>query len=97
MKKETSPCSNNAAIWQRVMEFKEQLSPAAARGIMEIEFSEYVHARTKELSKKASTGFLAPCEQDEFATFEQLGRILDILHAQAREASMKRSSGHPDS
>jgi hypothetical protein len=91
MKTKTSPSSNNsAAIWQRVIQFEGELSPAAARALLKFRFSEHDHARMEQLSTKARTGTLTPAEQDELDTFERLGCVLDILHSRARRALEKK-------
>ena len=43
-----------------------------------------------ELSAKARAGSLAPQEQVQIDTYEQLGYLLDILHSKARRVLNKR-------
>ncbi len=90
MKTKPSPSDNGAGIWQRVIQFKGDLSPAAARALLKIEFSDHDHARMAELSTKAGAGTLTPAEQDDLDTFERLGCVLDILHSKARQALKKK-------
>src|SRR6266404_3562788 len=75
MTTKTSPSSNSAAIWQRVIQFEGGLSPAAARALLKFRFSEHDHARMEQLSTKARAGTLTPSEQDELDTFERLGCV----------------------
>ena len=90
MKTKTSPSSNSTAIWQRVIQFEGELSPAAAHALLKFRFSEHDHARMEQLSTKARAGTLTPSEQDELDTFERLGCVLDILHSRARRALEKK-------
>jgi hypothetical protein len=69
-----------------MVQFVGQLSPAAARSLLEFGFSQQDHARMEELSAKARAGTLTTSEQVDLNTFEQLGCVLDIIHSQARQA-----------
>ena len=73
-----------------MIQFKEELSPAAARALLKVEFSDGDHARMEKLSTKAGTGTLTPSEQDELDTFERLGCVLDILQSKARQLLKKK-------
>ena len=90
MRSDASTTDPSAAIWQRVIDFQEELAPSAARAILKLQFSESDHARMNELSAKARRGTLCPQEQAELDTFERLGCLLDILHAKARQALKKK-------
>jgi hypothetical protein len=90
MKTKPSASTQSAAIWQHVIQFKGELSPAAARALLKFGFSEHDHDRMKELATKARAGTLDPSEQAELDTFERLGCLLDIVHSQARQALKKK-------
>jgi hypothetical protein len=90
MLSKTSPPTDGAALWQRVIQFKGELSPAAARALLRFGFSEHDHARMAELSAKARAGALTAAEQVDLDTFERLGCLLDMIHSQARQALKKK-------
>ena len=85
----------SVATWQRVIEFRGDLSPSAARALLKLQFSERDHALMGELSRKARAGTLSPPEQMQLDTFERLGCLLDIVHSKAREV-LKKPRGRPD-
>jgi hypothetical protein len=86
MKADAFTSENGAAIWEHVVEFQGRLSLAAARALLQLQFSERDHARMAELSAKARSGGLSAQEQAELDTFERLGCLLDIVHSKARRA-----------
>jgi len=90
MTHKTSPPHDSAARWRRAIQFKGELSLAAARALLRFGFSEHDHARMEELSAKARAGSLTPAEQVDLDTFERLGCLLDIIHSQARQALKKK-------
>jgi hypothetical protein len=79
-----------AAVWQRLVEFRAELSPTAARALLKFGFSERDHSRMRELSTNARQGTLSPQEQAELDEFERLACLLDILHSKARQALKKK-------
>jgi hypothetical protein len=79
-----------AEIWQRVVEFRGEIAPSAARALLKIAFSEHDHALMDKLSAKARAGRLTPQEQNVLDTFERLGCLLDIVHSKARQALKKK-------
>jgi hypothetical protein len=88
----TKPANSGsaAAIWQRVLQFNGALSPSSARALLKLGFSEADRARMDDLSQKARDGSLSPGEQADLDTYERLGCLLDIVHAQARQALKKK-------
>ena len=90
MKPKRANSDPNSAIWERVIQFQGELSPGAARSLLQFQFSPGDHARMEELSVKARTGSLSPPEQAELDTFERLGCLLDIVHSKARRALKKK-------
>jgi hypothetical protein len=81
--------STGAAIWERVVQF-DGLSPAGARALLKLRFSEQDQAQMHALSTRARAGTLTSREQLEIDEFERLGCLLDILHSKARRALKKR-------
>jgi hypothetical protein len=81
-----------AAPWQRVIQFQGELTPGAARALLQFQFSARDHARMDELSAKARAGALSGDEQAELDTFERLGCVLDIVHSRARRALKKKAA-----
>jgi hypothetical protein len=73
-----------------VVQFTGDLSPAAARALLQFKFSEHDRARMDELSAKARAGALTPTEQADLDTFERLGCLLDVIHSKARQALKKK-------
>ena len=90
MKTDAFISNPGAAIWQRVIQFDEELSPSAARALRKLRFSERDHTLLDELSAKARAGSLTADEQTQLDTFERLGCLLDILHSKARRALKKK-------
>jgi hypothetical protein len=84
MKRQATISDPASRIWQRVLEFRGEVSPGAARALLQLQFSEHDHTQMAELSAKARSGFLSATEQTDFDTFERLGCLLDIVHSKAR-------------
>jgi hypothetical protein len=80
----------SAEIWQRVVEFRGDIAPSAARALLKIGFSDRDHALMAELSAKARIGRLTTHEQTILDTFERLGCLLDIVHSKARQSLKKK-------
>jgi len=66
------------------------VSPAEARALLKVNFSDEAHARMKELSERARAGKLSGKEDTELTTFEKMGCFLDVVHSLARQALRKR-------
>ena len=90
MKLKERTVRDTAAIWQRAIQFQGELTPGAARALLQFQFSERDHARMDELSTKARAGTLSAEEQAELDTFERLGCVLDIVHSEARRPLKKK-------
>jgi hypothetical protein len=90
MKTTKRTARRDAAIWERVIQFEGNLSPAAARALLKVRFSTADQERMHALSARARAGALTPEEEVEIDTYEQLGSLLDILHSKARRVLKKR-------
>jgi hypothetical protein len=90
MKAPTLATDRGTAIWKRVIQFDGPLSPAAARALLKLRFSDRDHALMNNLSAKARAGTLTPEEQIDLDTFERLGCLLDIVHSKARLALKRK-------
>ena len=80
-----------AEVWLRILHPDEELSPRAARAILELSFPKNDLSRMHELSAKAGAGTLTPEEDVEMDNFERVGSILSTLKSKARQV-IKRSS-----
>lgn len=78
------------AIWERVVQFEKELSPAAARALLEVRFSQRDLKYMDVLSANARSGTLMPQEQVDLDQYERLACLLDILHSKARSALKPR-------
>jgi hypothetical protein len=68
---------------------KGGLTPARARDLLDVEFSDADKARMHELAVKNQEGRLAARERDELLGYAKAGCLLGILHSQARRALKK--------
>jgi hypothetical protein len=69
---------------------RDDLSVAAARSILAIDFDPADRERMRSLSAKARAGTLSAKERAEIDSYERVGHLFDLLHAKARR-SLKRS------
>jgi hypothetical protein len=81
------------SIWERGIEFEKELSPAAARALLQIRFSSREHDHMSALLKKARARRLTASEEKEMDTYELIGSVLGILHSKARQVLKKRTAG----
>jgi hypothetical protein len=84
MKTTAFPPTTEAAIWARVINPNGELTPAVARAILKLEFSNDDQERMHELSQKAQEGVLTAGEQFEIDNFERVGNMLAIWKSQSR-------------
>jgi hypothetical protein len=89
MTKKKVAFSPEVGIWQRI-ELEGILSPAAARALLKVRFSDTDVERMHALSAKARAGTLTPTDEAEMNGYERLGCLLDILHSKARRALKKQ-------
>ena len=70
---------------------RADLSIAAARAILKLDFEPGNHARMHELSMKAQEGSLNAEEQAEIDAYGRVGCLLGIMHSLARQSLKRRS------
>jgi hypothetical protein len=91
MKSASTMARPKAAIWERAVAFERELSPAAARALLQVRLASSEHERMSALLQKARRGELTPEEEEQLDTHELLGSLLAILHSKARQALKKRA------
>ena len=81
-----------SAIWQRTIEPKKSnLAPAAARALLQLNFSQADLERADDLAAKARSGKLSADEERELEEYRTVGTALELLKSKAR-LSLKRFS-----
>ncbi len=84
--------NDEAAILSRVIEAEqEDLSPAAAKALLKLHFTQHDRNRMHELAIRNQEGALTATEQAELASYLRIGRFLDLLSARARRSLANRS------
>lgn len=82
-----------ADIFSRIFEpEKANLSPAAARSILQLDFPPADRERMNALAEKARQGTLSPDEEQELNQFIRVGHLLAIMQSKARR-SLKKGAG----
>ncbi len=79
-----------AAIWERVIHPEGQLTPGAARAILQLEFPRADRQRLHALALRAQEGQLSSDEEAEIDNYERVGTMLSILQSKARKV-LKRT------
>ncbi len=83
--------NTEASILSRVVQFdQELLIPEAARLLLTFRFPQADLDRMHELAIKNQEGELTEAEQREMEAYRRVGRLLDLLSAQARRALRQR-------
>lgn len=81
-----------AEVFSRVIDpSNRNLTPEAARGILQLGYSEADHARMAGLARKSNEGLLTDDERREFESYVFVGDVLSLLKSKAR-LSLHRSS-----
>ena len=87
--------NNEAAILTRVLQpDQHDLSSAAARAFLKLEFTADDRQRMHELVVKNQSGKLDAAEQHELDSYVRVGRFLDLLGAKARLSLKKHGRSH---
>ena len=76
---------NETQIWRRTIRPEiGDLSPAAARELLQLRLSDSDAKRVEELSAKAKNGALTGQESIELETYMNVGRALEFIKFKAR-------------
>lgn len=85
--------SSEAALWERLLDpAGPDLSPEAARYILDLHFPEADVARMHSLAEKAREGTLTLDEHIELDNYERVGHVLSLMKSRARKALKKTRS-----
>ena len=82
--------TTEAAIWERVIHPNGKMTAAAARQIVQLEFSNDERARMHELVAKNQAAALTPEEASELDNYCRVGTTLSILQSRARRVLKPR-------
>jgi hypothetical protein len=67
------------------------LTPEAAKALLQFGYSETDHARVAELSRKSNEGSLSPEERRELESYVFVGDVLSMLKSKARASLRKHA------
>jgi hypothetical protein len=87
----TNAAVSEIAILGRVLGNGKPFTPALARHVLALGFSEEDKARMNDLAVRNQQGALSPAEREELRGYANAGCLLGILHAKARRANRKSS------
>lgn len=80
-----------AAIWERLLRpERADLTPEAARVLLDLTFDESDREQLGRLARKAREGTLTRDEEEELDGYRRVAYLLDLLHSKARNA-LRRS------
>ena len=82
--------NSEAAIWERVIHPQGKMTVAAARHIVQLNFSSDERARMHELAVKNQSGTVTPEETSELDNYCRVGTMLSILQSRARQVLKPR-------
>ncbi len=79
--------NTSAAILNRLIQPEAaDLSAAAARSILRLDFPEADHRRMAELSNQAQAGRLSPDEAEELQEYLRVADLLAVFQSKARQS-----------
>jgi hypothetical protein len=78
-------------MWLRILHPNGELSPQAARAILQLSFPEADIEHMRELSAKARAGTLSVDEDRIMDEYERVGSVLSILKSRARQVLKRRN------
>jgi hypothetical protein len=85
--------TTEAEIWDRVLDAPaEDLTPEAAKYLVQLDFRESDHERMAQLAARAQHGTLSPQEQSDYEDYIRVGNILALIQSKARVA-LRQSRG----
>jgi hypothetical protein len=89
------PSLTEADVFSRIFEpEKPNLSPEAARSILQLDFKSDDRDRMNALSAKARLGTLTRQENEDLDTFIQVGPLLAIMQSKARRSPKNTATRH---
>lgn len=88
---EKAPATNEIAILARILSNSKGFSPALARHLLKLGFSDEDKAHMHELAIRNQSGSLSTPELEELRSYANAGCLLGILHSKARQA-LKQST-----
>lgn len=65
------------------------LTPEAAKALLQLGYSESDHARMAELARKSNEGSLSPDDRREFESYVFVGDVVSMLKSKARLSLQK--------
>lgn len=81
--------TNEIAILARILSNGKGFSPALARQLLKLGFSEEDKAHMHDLAVRNQSGSLSAAELQELHSYANAGCLLGILHSKARQALKK--------
>ena len=79
--------NTGAAILNRLIDPEaDDLSPDAARSLLQLDFPEADHTRMSELSSKAQAATLTDGEREELQEYLRVADLLAVLQSKARRS-----------
>ncbi len=88
---QSPPKSHVSEILTRIVGPEEEnLTPEAARGLLQLKMDKFDRLRAHELAVKNQSGTLTGDELEELDAYRRVGRLVDLLHAKARR-SLRRA------
>lgn len=88
----TLTANTEAAIWERVIHPEGELTPQAARALLQLEFSPADLRRMRLLATKAQAGKLTAADGAAIDNYERVGTMLSILKSKARKVLKKANA-----
>jgi uncharacterized protein YnzC (UPF0291/DUF896 family) len=86
---------SEAALWGRLLDpVGADLSPEAARYILNLQFPQSDVDRMQALAEKAREGNLTIEEHIEMDNYERVGHVLSLMKSKARKSLKKTRSTH---
>lgn len=87
--------ASEAALWGRLLDpVGTDLSPEAARYILNLRFPQSDIDRMQELAEKARAGTLSLEEHIEMDNYERVGHVLSLMKSKARKSLKKTRAAH---
>jgi hypothetical protein len=87
MSKISRVAASEADIFRRIVDRDELfLTPAAAQGILRLDFSTADRQRMNELAARNREGRVSDTEEQELGNYIRVGQILGILRSKARRS-----------